>query len=234
MAVCVLAPVWSSLLSLMFHLCFVWILSIWTGPPLRAVVHSSVCWWVVLAWCCWRELCFCNFSKLDLCWWKWLSRPVPLNWISISTLLRQQPKKSQESVLTTLICPRRSVRCSLTDNFCHLADIANPCLPTNLRTLLHYYICCLATQHHYSLYIRDVTLKQFSFEATEITMLFISNLNWYFVNNTVSWPYLCSQTLKLLTSSYYFDLVMLRFRKLDTLLSEISFLHLNTITAKCG
>ena len=40
----VLAPVCYLLPLLMFRLWFVWSVSIWTGPLLRAFVRSSVCW----------------------------------------------------------------------------------------------------------------------------------------------------------------------------------------------
>ena len=44
----------------MFHICILWILCIWTGPLLSAVFHSSIHWYVVLTWCCWREFSFCQ------------------------------------------------------------------------------------------------------------------------------------------------------------------------------
>ena len=40
-----------------FHPWFVWIPSIWTDP-LLILFHSSVYWWMTLAWCRWQELCF--------------------------------------------------------------------------------------------------------------------------------------------------------------------------------
>ena len=30
----------------------VWIPCIWTGPPRQIVFHSSIYWWMALAWCC--------------------------------------------------------------------------------------------------------------------------------------------------------------------------------------
>ena len=56
----VTVPVWSFLPLTKSHPWFVWIPSIWTGLLLPAFSHSSICRYLVLAWCCWQRFCFCR------------------------------------------------------------------------------------------------------------------------------------------------------------------------------